>query len=98
MGVRRLARTRIEGAEPHSHLWGTAETEGARALVHWRLEPHADRTRVEVRLDVELRTWKDRTLLRLGGRAWLGARLRAALDRLAQIAVHPRPSTQASLA
>ena len=84
-GLTRVARTRVQGAEPHSRLWGTAETaDGARALLEWRVRPQGDRTHVEVRLDVHAVTWRDRTLLRLGGRAWLRARLRAALDRLAQ--------------
>jgi hypothetical protein len=87
MGVTRLARTRVHGGERGSRLWGTAETaDGACALVQWRVEGAPDRTHVEVRLDVHARTWKDRTLLHLGGRAWLGARMRAALARLAQIA------------
>jgi hypothetical protein len=85
-GLRRLARTRVQGAEPYSRLWGTAETaDGARACLEWRVRPQGDRTHVEVRLDLRARRWRDRILLHLGGRAWLRARLRAALDRLHQI-------------
>ena len=86
VGLTRLARTRVRGAEPHSRLWGTAETpDGARAFVEWRVKPQGDRTHVEVRLDVRARTWKDRILLHLGGRTWLRSRLRSALDQLQQI-------------
>lgn len=83
VGLTRVARTRVRGAEPHSRLWGTAETEdGARASVEWRVRPQGDITHVAVRLDVRARKWRDRILLHLGGRAWLRARLLAALDRL----------------
>lgn len=86
MGVRRVARTRVQGAEPHSRLWGTAVTrDGAQATLQWRVQPDGERTHVEVRLDVQAAGWRDRLLLHLGGRAWLWSRLRAALDRLAQI-------------
>lgn len=86
-GLTRLARTRVRGAEPHARLWGTAETaDGARALLEWRFRPQDGRTDVEVRLDVQAANRRDRMLLRLGGRAWLRARLRAALDRLAHAA------------
>jgi Polyketide cyclase / dehydrase and lipid transport len=85
-GVTRLARTEVQGAEPRSRLWGSAETAGgARAVLEWRVRPLGEGTRVEVRLDVHAPGWRDRTLLRLGGRVWLRARLRAALDRLARI-------------
>jgi hypothetical protein len=86
VGLTRLARTRVGGAEPHSRLWGTAETtDGARASLEWRVRPHGDFTLVEVRVDMRARKWSDRILLLLGGRAWLRARLRAALYRLQQI-------------
>jgi hypothetical protein len=92
VGLTRLARTRVQGAEPHSRLWGTAETiDGARASLEWRVRPESDRTDVEVRLDVRAGGWKDRTLLHLGGRAWLRARLHAALDRLGRIATSSEP-------
>jgi hypothetical protein len=98
-GLTRVARTRVQGAEPHSRLWGTAETsDGARALLEWRVRPQGDRTHVEVRLDVHAVTWTDRTLLHLGGRAWLSARLRAALDRLAQNATRSEENPAAALA
>jgi Polyketide cyclase / dehydrase and lipid transport len=94
MGVTRLARTRLRGAQAHSRLWGTAETtEGARAVLEWRVEPRGEDTHVEVRLDVQARTFRDRALLALGGRAWLGARLRAALERLAQTVRAPEVTT-----
>jgi Polyketide cyclase / dehydrase and lipid transport len=99
VGLTRLARTRLQGAEPHTRLWGTAETtDGARARLEWRVRPQGDGTHVEARLDVQARTWTDRTLLRLGGRAWLRARLRAALDRLAQNATRSQDNPAPVLA
>lgn len=92
VGLTRLARTEVRGAEPHSRLWGIAQTpDGAQASLEWRVSPHGELTRVEVRLDVRARKLRDRVLLHLGGRAWLRARLRAALDRLVQVAA-PQPS------
>jgi len=86
LGIRRLVRTRVSGAEPGRRLWGTAETEhGARAHVEWRLRPHdAESTAVQVRIEVEASNWPERMLLALGGRAWLRARMRAALRRVGQ--------------
>jgi hypothetical protein len=84
-GLSRLARTYVGGVESNSLLWGTAETaDGARALIEWQLSPCGDCTIVEVRLEVRADSWKDRALLRFGGRAWLRARLRSALDWLAR--------------
>lgn len=84
VGLTRLARTQVGGAEANSRLWGTAETtDGARAFLEWQVRPKGEDTQVEVRLDVRDCGWRDRTLLRLGGSAWLRARMRAALARLA---------------
>lgn len=84
LGIKRLVRTEVRGAEPATRLWGTAVTEqGARAHVEWRLRPcEGDRTAVEVRLEVEASSWPERLLLLLGGRTWLRARMRAALRRM----------------
>ncbi len=97
VGLKRLARTSVGGAEPPFRLWGTARTtDGACALMEWRVKPEGERTHVEVQLDVRPRTWSDRTLLSLGGRAWLRNRLDAALDRLAQSVATPEARTQPS--
>src|SRR4051812_5706781 len=71
LGIKRLVRTRVAGAEPGRRLWGTAVTEqGAKAHVEWRLRPcDEDRTAVQVRIEVEASTWPERVLLALGGRA-----------------------------
>jgi hypothetical protein len=84
LGIKRLVRTQVRGAEPASRLWGTAVTQqGARAHVEWRLQPFdTDRTAVEVRIAVEATNWPERLLLLLGGRAWLRARMRAALRQM----------------
>ena len=84
LGIKRLVRTEVSGAEAGTRLWGTAVTEqGARAHVEWRLEPFdRDRTSVEVRIAVEATSWPERLLLLLGGRRWLRARMRAALRRM----------------
>src|SRR3954454_18266047 len=84
MGIRRLVRTSVAGAEPGRRLWGTAVTEqGAKAHVEWRLEPSdGERTTVEVRIEVQAARWPERALLALGGRTWLRARMRAALRRV----------------
>jgi hypothetical protein len=86
LGIKRLVRTEVRGAEPTRRLWGTAVTEqGARAHVEWRLQPcDGDRTAVEVRIEVEATTWAERLLLVLGGRSWLRARMRAALRRMTE--------------
>jgi hypothetical protein len=89
-GLTRLARTSVHGAEPHSRLWGAAETaEGAEAFLEWRVEPDGDGTQVEVRVYVRAGSWRDRLLLRLGGKLWLRARLHSALARLEQVAAGP---------
>jgi hypothetical protein len=86
LGIKRLVRTRVSGAEPGRRLWGIAETQqGARAHVEWRLRPcDHDRTSVQVRIRVEATNWPERLLLALGGRTWLRARMRAALRRMGQ--------------
>ena len=41
VGLKRLARTSVGGAEPPFRLWGTAQTpEGASALIEWRVRPY----------------------------------------------------------
>jgi hypothetical protein len=95
IGLKRLARTRVGGAEPHSRLWGTAHTaDGARASLEWRVRADGELTHVEVRVDLRPSRWRDRVLLHLGGRAWLRSRLRAALHRLAD-ACDARPHQHA---
>jgi uncharacterized protein YndB with AHSA1/START domain len=86
MGIKRLVRTSVSGAEPGKRLWGTALTEqGAKAHVDWRLQPrHGERTTVEVRIEVQAARWPERLLLALGGRTWLRARMRAALRRMGE--------------
>src|SRR3954469_20335582 len=68
MGIKRLVRTRVAGAEPGRRLWGTAVTDrGAKAHVEWRLRPcDEDRAAVQVRIEVEASTWPERVLLALG--------------------------------
>jgi len=82
-GLRRVARTRVKGAEPGRRLWGTATTtDGTEAELEWRLHPHEAGTEVEIELRLRSQSPRDRLLLRMGGERWLRQRLAAAIARL----------------
>jgi len=98
MGVRRIAHTRVLSADGDG-LRGEARLGRTRAAVRWALAPDGPgATRVRLEADVVACGPLDRLLLAAGGRRWLAARFRSALDRLAELSVSsaartsPRPA------
>lgn len=85
LGLRRVARTRVDVVEPPVRLAGHAHAGRAtRAAVEWRLEPAGERTRVQIELVLVRASPGDRALWVLGGRLWTQSRLRATLEHLVQ--------------
>jgi Polyketide cyclase / dehydrase and lipid transport len=83
LGLRRTATTRVVDASPDHALRGTAELSGGTcARVAWELSEDAGGTVVRLSAEVERAALPDRLLLALGGRAWVGRRFAAILDRL----------------
>jgi hypothetical protein len=93
LGIGRIARTQVLDAQRPRVLRGRAgighPEDGGRVTegeVRWLLEPAEGgaATRVFLRARVLRAGVIDRLILALGGRAWMRARFRAALERLAQ--------------
>jgi uncharacterized protein YndB with AHSA1/START domain len=89
LGVRRTVHTRVLEVQRPRLLRGRAgigrHADGGRVTegeVVWTLEPDGDGTRVRLCAAVRCASASDRVILALGGRAWLRARFRAALERL----------------
>jgi CspA family cold shock protein len=85
LGLRRVARVRVEGRTPPCEVVGVAVLGGrTSARVRWVLEPLGEGARTRVRLSAEVLTAGagDRLLLAAGGRRWLAWRFRVTLDRL----------------
>jgi uncharacterized protein YndB with AHSA1/START domain len=93
LGIGRVAHTRVLEADRPRLLRGVAEighrTEGWRRRtegeVRWRFEEEGGGTRVRLTATVTRAGVADRLLLALGGRAWMAARFRLALERLAVV-------------
>lgn len=104
LGIGRVAHTRVLEAERPRLLRGVAEighpTEGWRRRtegeVSWTLEPDGGGTRVRLRASVTRAGIADRILLFLGGRAWMAARFRLALARLAAASERLQATPRAS--
>jgi uncharacterized protein YndB with AHSA1/START domain len=97
LGIGRTVHTRVLEMERPSLLRGRAgighRVDGHRVTegeVVWTLEPDGEGTRVRLCGTVRAASAGDRLILALGGRAWLRARFRAALDRLANQASESR--------
>jgi uncharacterized protein YndB with AHSA1/START domain len=91
LGIGRTAHTRVREADRPRLLRGSASIgariDGARrteGVVSWRLEPEGSATRVRLCAEVTRAGPADKLLLALGGRAWMGARFRLALEHLAE--------------
>jgi uncharacterized protein YndB with AHSA1/START domain len=92
LGIGRVAHTRVVEAERPHLLRGVAEIgrrmDGGRRTegeVQWRFEDEGGGTRVRLTATVTRAGVADRLLLALGGRAWMAARFRLALERLAVV-------------
>jgi uncharacterized protein YndB with AHSA1/START domain len=103
LGIGRVAHTRVLEADRPRLLRGVAEIgrrmDGGRRTqgeVSWRLEAQGSATRVRLCASVERAGLADRVLLALGGRAWMTARFRLALGRLA--ALYPAGASAADAA
>lgn len=82
-GLRRLTRTRVERAEPHSLIEGRARTGRSRAVVRWTLSPNGSgSTRVRFEQEAHPGGLLDRLLLALAQRWWLRPHYGRALGRL----------------
>jgi uncharacterized protein YndB with AHSA1/START domain len=85
LGISRSARTQVIEALPPSRLRGQAEMGRATVgIVSWELEPSGDGTRVVLSAEVVRASIRDRLVLALGGRLWLGQRFAHVLERLDQ--------------
>jgi len=87
LGLSRVARTYVDGAERPSHLRGHAEVgRGTRGAVRWEITPAVPGTsRVQFSASVERASPFDRVLLACGGRWWLRRIVRAAVARLGAV-------------
>ncbi len=96
LGVRRVARTRVDVIESPVRLAGQAHAGRAtRAAVEWRLEPAEEGTRVRLGLVPVRASPADRALWALGGRRWAQRRLQATLEHLGQWAAIRRGQASA---
>jgi uncharacterized protein YndB with AHSA1/START domain len=84
LGVGRIATTSVEAADPNRSMEGTARM-GRRtvARVRWELAERGAVTEVRLSAGIEKAGALDRTLIALGGRAWLARRFESVLERLA---------------
>lgn len=83
LGVRRSARTTVTALRAPRLLIGVAELPGGtRARVSWTLAGRLGQTRVRLAAHVEHASPLDRTLLAMGGRAWLRRRFGDTLGAL----------------
>lgn len=85
LGLYRVVRTRVVGAERPERIHGIAELgRSTRAEVTWTLRTAADATRVGLEADVDSLGPLDAALWMLGGRPWMRRRLEAVLAGLAR--------------
>jgi hypothetical protein len=96
LGISRVARTYVDGAEAPSLLRGHAEIgSGTFGAVRWEITPAVPGTsRVQFSAVVERAAPFDRVLLACGGRWWLKRIVNAAVERLgAVLDAQPQPQT-----
>jgi hypothetical protein len=96
LGISRTATTRVDQAQPHSSMAGTASVGSTEARVVWTFTPVADGTRVRLEATIVRAGIGDSILLAAGGRRWLEQRFESILETLAQRL--PRPAAQVSSA
>ena len=83
LGLSRVARTEVVGAERPRELRGRAELgRSTRGAVRWDIAPVPDGSQVSFSAHVEQASLLDRLVLFAGGRWWLGRIVRAAVGRL----------------
>jgi hypothetical protein len=87
LGIRRTVTTHLVSARTRCTLEGTAATRsGTTAHVAWTLSRARSGTLVELVVTIVHAGPLDRTLLHLGGRAWLRRQLAATLQRFSTAA------------
>ena len=94
LGISRVARTRVVGAERPRLLRGVAELgRGTIGAVRWEITPAVPGTsQVQFSAVVERASTLDRVLLACGGRWWLNRIVQVAVERLgAVLDAQPRP-------
>ena len=98
LGMQRTVTTRLVSARARCILEGTAATRsGTTAHVAWTLSRARSGTIVELSVVIVHAGPLDRTLLNLGGRAWLRRQPAATLERFATAADHDtRPDLKAA--
>jgi hypothetical protein len=83
LGVSRIARTSVVGAEAPHTLRGRAEIGSrTRGAVHWEIAPSSSGSHVRLTAAVERASLLDRVVLACGGRWWLGRIVERAVQRL----------------
>ena len=82
LGLRRTVSTQLDTLEPPRRVSGLAHSGATRAAISWDLSPSDGGTLVTLRADLLEAGPLDRLVLALGGRAWMGGRFAATLQRL----------------